>query len=156
MQVRAMEKIKKHCTLLPYLFLRRAERYCGPPYMQCWGAAGPVAPALPTPLMTLVGRAKGTINIWFGWISSKDGIVLFTKWPVAWPTQKICFYFSWLINHFNCLVKKPTTRRIWQNYVAIVFVNRLKSQFSWWGQPDWNFQPSQPARKLPFNRVSKL
>ena len=40
MQVRAMEKIKKHCTLLPYLFLREPERCCGSPKYNV-GGRGP-------------------------------------------------------------------------------------------------------------------
>ena len=45
MQVHAIEKIKKYCTLLPYVSFREAERYCGPPKYNVGGSRPPCPPA---------------------------------------------------------------------------------------------------------------
>ena len=45
MQVRAMEKIKKHCTLLPYLFLKGGRTILRPPPKYNVGSVTPVPPS---------------------------------------------------------------------------------------------------------------
>ena len=85
MQVHMMEKIKKHCALLQYLFLRGDERYCGPPK---YNVGGPWPPLSPTPLVWL--RGETALAPFF--LQRLTATAKYTRWELFFCTKSRTFF----------------------------------------------------------------